>query len=272
MRNAARFFVPALVLALVAGWLWQWAVDRGDDAPARVESTRLAPELTTAAGEPKAITQPALPAKPAQPTQPAERDVSIVAAAVVAIVDVFDDPLDTAPKASLGNPIPSGGPLIFLVDGQRSGWLKVLLPLRPNGSVGWIQAKDVALTRHTFRIDVKLSAFRLELYHNGKIVDGFPIGVAKDNTPTPGGRFYTTELLRPPEPDSAYGRYAYGMSGYSDVLKSFNGGPGQLGLHGTNDDASIGTRVSSGCIRMHNDDIEKLVAVLPLGVPVTIMA
>ncbi|WP_367276057.1 L,D-transpeptidase, partial [uncultured Sphingorhabdus sp.] len=41
--------------------------------------------------------------------------------------------------------------------------------------------------------------------------------------------------------------------------------------HGTNDDASIGTELSHGCIRMHNADIQQLVPVLPLQVPVTIV-
>ena len=37
--------------------------------------------------------------------------------------------------------------------------------------------------------------------------------------------------------------------------------PGQkgIGIHGTHDDNSIGTRASEGCIRMHNMDVSKLV-------------
>jgi hypothetical protein len=36
--------------------------------------------------------------------------------------------------------------------------------------------------------------------------------------------------------------------------------PGQkgIGIHGTHDNASIGTRASEGCIRMHNEDVTKL--------------
>ncbi|TMK96149.1 MAG: L,D-transpeptidase [Actinobacteria bacterium] len=43
-----------------------------------------------------------------------------------------------------------------------------------------------------------------------------------------------------------------------------------IGLHGTNDPASIGNRQSHGCIRMYNWDIAKLVPILPLGTPVEI--
>jgi len=33
-------------------------------------------------------------------------------------------------------------------------------------------------------------------------------------------------------------------------------------IHGTNDDASIGTKATSGCIRMHNKDILKLIEII----------
>ena len=65
-----------------------------------------------------------------------------------------------------------------------------------------------------------------------------------------------------------------GLSGFSEVLDSFSGGPPQIAIHGTYDDAAVGTNVSNGCIRLHNADIQTLVDQLPqhLGVPVTIAA
>jgi lipoprotein-anchoring transpeptidase ErfK/SrfK len=56
------------------------------------------------------------------------------------------------------------------------------------------------------------------------------------------------------------------------VLQTFNGGPGQLGIHGTNQPQLLGTKVSHGCIRMSNEDITRLAGILPLGVPVEILA
>ena len=82
--------------------------------------------------------------------------------------------------------------------------------------------------------------------------------MGKGQTPTPNGTYYITDLLQPPNPDSVYGTYAYGLSGFSEVLNSFGGGDGQVGIHGTNDPASIGKDVSHGCIRLNNADIEKL--------------
>ena len=92
--------------------------------------------------------------------------------------------------------------------------------------------------------------------------------------PTPGGIYYLKELLQPPSPNGPYGTYAYGLSGFSNVLESFNGGPGVIGIHGTNDPSAIGTDVSSGCIRLNNAVIERLVndIGLPLGTPVESLA
>jgi lipoprotein-anchoring transpeptidase ErfK/SrfK len=172
------------------------------------------------------------------------------------------------------NPIPSGGPLVFVVEEfDELDNLRVLLPTRPNGSFGWISGDDVKLTRHNFRLQVDLDAFQITLFDHEIGIWQATVGVARENTPTPNGRYYTTELLRPRTPDSVYGTFAYGLSGFSDVFTEFAGGDGQLGIHGTNDPETLGTNVSSGCIRLHNDDIAFLVESigLPVGVPVQVI-
>src|SRR5262245_51964180 len=177
------------------------------------------------------------------------------------------DVLTTLPNPWLGT-----SPLVFLVKQQvNPDWYEVYLPVRPNGSTGFVKASDVDIARHTWRIEVHLSEFRLIVYHGDETFLDTQIAVAADNTPTPGGLYYTTELRGRFDPSNAYGTYAYGLSGYSDVLQSFNGGPGQLGIHGTNQPELIGSKVSHGCIRMRNEDIEKLAAVLPLAVPVQVI-
>jgi lipoprotein-anchoring transpeptidase ErfK/SrfK len=94
------------------------------------------------------------------------------------------------------------------------------------------------------------------------------VATGTGNTPTPHGRFYLTELIKPT--NAGYGPYAYGLSAYSDALNSFGGGPGQIGLHGTPEKSSIGHAASHGCIRVTNPTITKLAAILPLGTPVQI--
>jgi lipoprotein-anchoring transpeptidase ErfK/SrfK len=205
-----------------------------------------------------------------KPTSAAPAD-SIVAQATVRRVGVYTTTGAAAPTRTLANPQPSGAPLVFLVQEQRPGWLRVLLPVRPNGSSGWIRAAQVRLSHHDFRIVVALGAHTITVYRGTRIIDREPVGIGRKETPTPGGLYYTKELLRPPNPNGLYGAYAYGLSGFSNVLSSFGGGDGVVGIHGTNDPSGLGKDVSHGCIRMSNAGIIRLVGIMPLGVPVEIV-
>ena len=196
-------------------------------------------------------------------------DRSIVATAAIEQIEIFDEP-DGSITHELISPTPTGGPLLFLTELNEPDWHKVLLPMRPNGSTGWVRDSDVDLSTHQYRIAVDLAEFRVRVFERGVVTFDAVAGVAANNTPTPGGRYYLTELLAPLEPDSIYGSFAYGLSGFSETFETFNGGPGQLGIHGTNNPETLGTPVSSGCIRLHNDDIARLVEFLPLGVPVEV--
>lgn len=169
------------------------------------------------------------------------------------------------------DPQPSGAPLVFLLAEDDGDWLKVHLPARPNGSTGWVRRRDVVLRGVTYRVDVLRGAHELRLYDREALVRTFPVAIGTGDTPTPGGTFYLKELLKPPDPNGDYGAYAYGLSGFSNVLTSFNGGNGVIGIHGTNDPSSIGKDVSHGCIRMLNADVTYLAKRLPLGTPVRIL-
>jgi lipoprotein-anchoring transpeptidase ErfK/SrfK len=111
--------------------------------------------------------------------------------------------------------------------------------------------------------------FRLRLHRGCSLIKTFRVGIGTGRTPTPVGQFFLTSLFKLPDPGTVYGPYAYGLSGYSEVLKTWKLG-GIIGLHGTNDPGSIGRRSSHGCIRLNNRDIRALVKVLPLGTPIEI--
>lgn len=160
---------------------------------------------------------------------------------------------------------------VYLVRERRpDGWLRVLLPVRPNGASGWIRERRVELRANPYRIDVRLRAHRLTVRRGDRTVLRTPIGVGRAVTPTPRGLAYVTRLLRQPDPHGTYGPWAFGLSLYSPVLTSFGGGPGEVGIHGTNAPAGIGRDVSHGCIRLPNPAIAHLARVLPLGTPVRI--
>jgi lipoprotein-anchoring transpeptidase ErfK/SrfK len=197
---------------------------------------------------------------------------SLVAQATVANVAIYSTAGADRVKETLRNPQPSGAPLVFLVQDRRPGWLNVLLPVRPNGATGWIRETDVRLSRHDYRIVIKLTAHTITVYRGAEVIDREPIGVGRKDTPTPGGLYYIKELVRPSDPKGAYGPYAFGLSGFSEVLTSFGGGDGVIGIHGTNDPSGLGKDVSHGCIRMSNAGITKIAEILPLGVPVQVVA
>lgn len=174
------------------------------------------------------------------------------------------------PWKRLDSPNSQGAPLVFLVKKQTRRWLKVLLPVRPNHSVGWVRAKKVQLSTTTYRVDVRLHAHRAVVHRGTKKIMSAPVAVGRHATPTPTGRFYVTSLLQPSNPHGAYGPYAFGLSAYSKVIFHFGGGPGQIGLHGTDRPKLLGKSVSHGCIRLSNRHITKLARRLPLGTPVTV--
>ena len=196
---------------------------------------------------------------------------TVVATAAVAEVVARLQPDGASPEAGrFANPIPSGAPLVFEVLDQRQGWVEVALPVRPNGSTAWVAAETVSLSHNRFRIDVDVSDHHLVVRDADQVVVDTPVGIGTGSTPTPIGSFYLIELLAPADPQGIYGPYAFGLSGYSETLASFNGGEGVIGIHGTNDPASIGRDSSHGCIRVPNETIAFMASFLPLGTPVVI--
>ncbi|HUZ99778.1 MAG TPA: L,D-transpeptidase [Gaiellaceae bacterium] len=197
---------------------------------------------------------------------------SIVATAITREVPIYRTPSARNPFLHLANPTAARGPLTFLVRGRRPGWERVYLPLRPDGSTGWTPDRYLRLAWNPYSLRVRLHARQLVLMEGAHVVARFPAAVGRSVLPTPTGRYYIVELLRQPDPNGPYGPFAFGLSAYSHVLYSFGGGPGQIGIHGTNERNSIGHNASHGCIRIPNNDIVRLARTLPLGTPVTIGA
>jgi lipoprotein-anchoring transpeptidase ErfK/SrfK len=152
-------------------------------------------------------------------------------------------------------------------------WYEVSLPARPNGQTGWVRASDVAVTSTSTEIHVYLAEHELDVLVNGAVVMSAPVAVGSDKTPTPLGTFYVTDPLDfTANTTGVYGAYALGLSAYSDVLSTFNGGPPQIAIHGTNEPTLIGQSVSNGCIRMTNATILDLASRVGLGTPVFVSA
>lgn len=150
----------------------------------------------------------------------------------------------------------------------RSGvWIKLRIPMRPNGRTGWVPRWALDVFQHTdMQIVVDRAARQLTLYRSGHPVLSAPVGVGKPSTPTPAGHFWITESF--PSFDPFYGPYAFGTSDYS-TLTEWPGG-GIVGLHGTNEPSLIPGDPSHGCIRLHNGDIVTLSHIVTIGTPLLV--
>jgi lipoprotein-anchoring transpeptidase ErfK/SrfK len=153
---------------------------------------------------------------------------------------------------------------------HRARWLRVMLPGRPDGSTGWIVQDGTRKLTTGWRILVDLAARRVEVYREGRPVRAFQAVVGKPSTPTPTGQFFVEETVRMPA-GQAGGPFALALSARSHVLQEFEGGPGQIGIHGRDDlGGTLGDAESHGCVRLATASIDWLAAHIGPGVPVKI--
>jgi lipoprotein-anchoring transpeptidase ErfK/SrfK len=189
------------------------------------------------------------------------------------VLTVFDDPSDGAESGSMIEAInPYGQPIAFPVRAAHvshgDAWYRVLLGAEPNGSNGWVRGSDVVFDRIRHRVVVDLSSRTLRHYREGDLIHRFAVGTGAPSTPTTVGRFFVWAHLDPRDPTGPYGSYLLGLSGFSEVLTEWPGG-GRLAIHGTDDPGDPGNRVSYGCARVFNPQMERL-RNIPMGTTVLI--
>jgi lipoprotein-anchoring transpeptidase ErfK/SrfK len=162
------------------------------------------------------------------------------------------------------------GPTALPVLGRHGRWLKVRLPGRPNSHTGWISRSATSLSVTPWHLVVDLSRRQLIVYKAGRRVRAFAAVVGKPSTPTPTGQFFVEEsiALRPGDVGAPF---ALALSARSNVFQEFEGGPGQVALHGLgNVGGDLGSAESHGCIRLADDTMRWLVLRIGPGAPVTI--
>lgn len=225
-------------------------------------------------------TAPPTTSPPTTTTAALRLPLAFVAEAIVPQLAVYNTPEDGQPSHVLDNPwvvdpnYPDQTvPQVFLVKEERpDGWVRVLLPVRPNGSTGWVHATDVRLAGSNFHVTVELGAHRITVTQDQAVIYQGVVAIGTRDTPTPTGEYYVRVAIKAIDPTTAYGPYAWGLSSHSDVLDTFNGGDAEIGIHGNNDASVLGHDVTHGCVRMDNDAITTLSQTVPLGTPVDIVA
>lgn len=236
------------------------------------EPARAAPRSTTTTTAPPP--PPTTTTTTAPPGPPPEDVTFPVADAAGSSVALYDGPGAAAPTGSLANPQPYAVPLSFRVLEKRGDWLHVAIPTRPNGATAWVRAGEVTMRSVPNRVVAELGARRVTVFDGAsdRVLFQAPVAIGAPGTPTPTGDLYYVDAIRATgNPGGVYGPYQMRISAFSEVLYSFNGGPGQVAFHGTNSPGLIGSAVSNGCLRMYNADITTLVSLAPVGTPVRIV-
>jgi lipoprotein-anchoring transpeptidase ErfK/SrfK len=136
---------------------------------------------------------------------------------------------------------------------------------------------------------IKKSMFELFVYKDGTLIKSYQVAIGKNrgdkqkvgDNRTPEGDFTITSIedshdwehdfaddtLGPIK--GAYGPWFLRLSTLASETKSGNQWKG-IAIHGTHDEASIGTKASEGCIRMRNEDVDSLKRIVRIGTPVRI--
>ncbi|MFI4989895.1 MAG: L,D-transpeptidase [Solirubrobacterales bacterium] len=149
-------------------------------------------------------------------------------------------------------------------------WLHVMLPGRPDGSTGWIARQGTRELSTSWRLIVHLGARRVLVYRDGRLVKRFAAVVGKPSTPTPTGSYFVEETLQMSAAEPG-GPFALALSARSNALQEFEGGPGQIALHGRDGlGGTLGAAESHGCMRLATASIDWLAKRIGPGVPVKI--
>ena len=188
-------------------------------------------------------------------------------------LDVYTDPRGGATlRMSIAALNPWDQRIAFPIMAVRmlrgEAWYRVQLGIEPNGSNGWVRGDDVTFDRMRHRVVIDVSDRVLRHYRNGTLRHRFSVGIGAPDTPTTTGHFFVWAHLDPRDASGPYGTYLLGLSGFSRVLTNWPGG-GRMAIHGTADPTDPGRRVSYGCARVYNPQMNELRGI-PMGTTVLI--
>lgn len=120
--------------------------------------------------------------------------------------------------------------------------------------------------------------FKLTLYQNLKVKKTYGIAVGKVGMDTPAGLYNIQNKAVDPAwhvPNSDWagdlaGKVIPGDDPTNPIKARWLGIYDGVGIHGTSDDASIGSAASHGCLRMHIPEVKELYDMVPVGTPIYI--
>jgi lipoprotein-anchoring transpeptidase ErfK/SrfK len=146
-------------------------------------------------------------------------------------------------------------------------WVLLRLPHRPNDADGWVRRRAVALEPTPFRIVVSRRRRTVTVYRARRVAVRARVVVGKPSTPTPGGLFGVVGAWPNPARDFS-GTWILGLTAHSRALRRFDGGNGQVAIHGRGGASladPLGSARSHGCVRVANRDLDRIVRTIGRG-------
>jgi hypothetical protein len=159
------------------------------------------------------------------------------------------------------------GPTWLPVVEESDGWLRVLLPSKPNRSTGWIRDEGLDRASSSYLIRVHTGSRTIELFEQGKSLGTWKAGVGAKKTPTPPGRTFLLGSIIDNKRSAS--PIVLPLGAHSPTLDTFGGGPGTVAIHGWPRPDVFGAAISAGCVRVPKVALGKLQKV-PLGTLVLI--
>jgi lipoprotein-anchoring transpeptidase ErfK/SrfK len=140
-----------------------------------------------------------------------------------------------------------------------------------------VNAEDLP-ARYPTILTIDRNNFKLRLFKRLKVVKTYGIAVGMAGLDTPAGLYHIQNKEVNPAwhvPNSSWagslaGQTIPGGAPNNPLKARWMGVANGVGIHGTAEDWSIGTRASHGCIRMHVSDVIDLYDRVPIGTPVLI--
>jgi len=141
-----------------------------------------------------------------------------------------------------------------------------------------VRTRDLRRGRYGTVVTIDQRHFRLRLFKGLRYVRSYGVAVGQPAYPTPNGLFSIADKAVNPTwnvPDSPWAgalrnETVAGGSAQNPLKARWMGIVGGVGIHGTAESGSIGSRASHGCIRMHVPDVIGLYPRVPVGTPVLI--
>ncbi len=223
--------------------------------------------------EAAAVTRPYTPVAAQHPASPATPSLPAGTGSLVAVLS-HATTMRSSPGgralAQIGMRTTFGSPVAMWVVKHTAGWLGVVSPLAGNNNIGWVPRGAASLTRVNWRLEVTLSARRLDVLDGGRLIERYTVAIGAPYAPTPTGRFAVTDRLQTGDPTGPYGCCILALSAQAPhAIQGWNGG-NRIAIHSTPETSSIGEAVSHGCLRLTLPEGRWLLAHIPLGTPTLI--